>query len=169
MTSTVSSVMPTLKELAERRDKLKRVIKDHYAYYERWRDWNSWFWNVSQLFIILSGALTSLAATYANKSGYVLAAATVLPLLASLAGTLQLQFRFKETWRLREDGRIKTQGLEIEIDQLSLSDFAKAEERINDITKRLIALSEVQGNAFFALIDKSVDDKASGKQAAQGS
>lgn len=150
MTEPVSNDSASLKVF------IKEIHKNYEIWYAKTCRLNYRIWYSLQLISLLSGFLTSIFIAYQGKDSWTETTRLIsilIPLFGSLAGTLILQFKIFETWKLREEGRISFQNLvNYSNSQLlkckSQDDFQKLFE---EITLKTNEIENEQSNKFFAL------------------
>lgn len=146
------------------RDSLSKFIDELHFEYELWYAkscrLNYRIWYALQLIALLSGFLTSIFVAFQTKEEWsttIKIICVVVPLIGSLAGTVILQFKIFETWRLREEGRILFQSLV----NFAKSEFSKCKEeedyeKLFEILRvRTEEIEHAQASSFFSLYGSS--------------
>jgi hypothetical protein len=119
-------------------------LKGHRDWYEYWSIFYAWAWNACTLLVIVLSAATSIAAAHKATNPYITIG---LPAAVALLGTLLLQFRIRDMWRLRELGRIEAETLVMKV---HLIPDEKAGEGSAELFKAAFELERAQMGEFFS-------------------
>jgi hypothetical protein len=153
-----------MEENYNNKNSLNNYINELHREYEIWYSkvvrLNYRVWYGLQFIALMSGFLTSIFVALQDKEEWtepIKIVCIVLPALGSVAGTIILQFKIFETWKLREEGRIAFQNLvnfgKSEIYKCKTEeDFEKLYELLVQKTNEI---ENDQANRFFSLYGSS--------------
>jgi hypothetical protein len=144
--------------MSDARNALNAYVEELHCDYERWYDksaCSAYRWYVGmQSVSILSAFITSIIAAFVDQNMFDRGAKIALiavPLIGGLAGTVMIQTKLYDMWRLRENGRILFQGLVSE-GRLRMA-AAQTEEEYSsihaDLQKRAQDAETQQSATFF--------------------
>ncbi|PDS46137.1 hypothetical protein CO662_05155 [Rhizobium anhuiense] len=124
-----------------------RDLRTHRNWYARSSRVNQYLWNFLTMGIIVLSGLSSLFSAYGT------AVPQWLPMmssaLAALFGTIIVQFRIRDAWQLREQGRIEAEMLVAEAHLIDITDELETLKQAVALRKRAHALEMKQLNQFF--------------------
>lgn len=134
-----------------RADLIGKLKCDRSWYSQRSRLLQQLWIGLSIAGLIFSFGTSVLVASGALDTGNFIAkiVLTALPSLAALCGTIIMTFRLRETWELRELGRIEMDELILRAKFLSLEtpDF---DDQLRALSMARISLARQQASGFFA-------------------
>ncbi|MBY5334736.1 DUF4231 domain-containing protein [Rhizobium leguminosarum] len=124
-----------------------RDLRTHRNWYARYSRVNQYLWNFLTLGIVVLSGLSSLFSAYGTVIPQWLPMATSA--LVALFGTLIVQFRIRDVWQLREQGRIEAEMLVAEAHLIDITDELTTLKQAVALRKRAHALEMKQLNQFF--------------------
>jgi hypothetical protein len=86
-------------------------LRTHRKWYARWSRFYSVTWNVATMLIVLLGALSSILTAAQRDFPVPSWVLITLPAVSSLLAALLIQFKLKDSCRVREAGRIASEEL----------------------------------------------------------
>ncbi|CAN5153685.1 hypothetical protein BH10PSE8_BH10PSE8_21950 [soil metagenome] len=126
-------------------------LKKDQGWYRKWKIWLGLLWNVGTILIISLGAISSflvLAGTAETQIGkYLVASLTSISAVITAALS---QFRVRDLWQLRENGRLEMMELLDALRLVDISDPAKAEQALAPLRARRRELTRQQAQSFFS-------------------
>lgn len=134
-------------EAVEIKKQTLRDLRMRRNWYARSSRVNQYLWNFLMLGIIVLSGLSSLLSAYDAAVPSWLPMATSA--LAALFGIIIVQFRIRDTWQLREQGRIEAEMLAAEGHLIDIIDSPTALQQSVALRKRAHALEMKQLNQFF--------------------
>ncbi len=143
---------PTLETAStgeEARKAILLYLKKHRKWYHRWSRFYSIAWHNATLLVVVLGALTSIL-TAIKPQPVPTEVLIALPALSSLLAAILIQFKLKESCRVRERGRIATEELICEALVIPTQDKEKALKRAVEIRERAHQLERDQLAEFLA-------------------
>jgi hypothetical protein len=113
-------------------------------------------WNVLSFSVIVLSALTSILAAFKEGSpnsipSFVL---VILPAASALLSTFLLQFRIRDLWQLRDEGRIEIERLICKAHLIPTEDRKTALERAMELRAAAIELEFNQSRRFFSVLER---------------
>lgn len=142
---TAESMLPS--DAAEIKRQALRDLRTHRNGYARSSKVNQYLWNFLTLGIIVLSGLSSLFSAY----GPVIP--NWLPMTASalvaLFGVIMVQFRVRDVWQLREQGRIEAEVLVADAHLIETTDNLATLKQAAALRKRAHALEMKQLNQLF--------------------
>ncbi|TAX65035.1 hypothetical protein ELI00_34480 [Rhizobium ruizarguesonis] len=142
---TVESMLPS--DAVEIKMQTLRDLRTHRNGYARSSKFNQYLWNFLTLGIIVLSGLSSLFSAYGPVVPQWLPMATSA--LVALFGTIMVQFRVRDVWQLREQGRIEAEILVADAHLIDITDNLATLKRAAVIRKRAHALEMKQLNQLF--------------------
>lgn len=134
-------------DMVEIKRQALRDLRTHRNWYARSSRVNQYLWNFLTMGIIVLSGLSSLFSAYGT------AVPQWLPMmssaLAALFGTIIVQFRIRDAWQLREQGRIEAEMLVAEAHLIDITDELETLKQAVALRKRAHALEMKQLNQFF--------------------
>lgn len=124
-----------------------RDLRTHRNWYARSSRVNQYLWNFLTLGIIVLSGLSSLFSAYGTVVPQWLP--VVSSALVALFGTIIVQFRIRDVWQLREQGRIEAEMLVAEAHLIDITDEVSTLKQAVALRKRAHALEMKQLNQFF--------------------
>lgn len=127
----------------------KQTLRDlrlRRNWYARSSRVNQYLWNFLMLGIIVLSGLSSLLSAYDAAPNWLPMATSAL---AALFGIIIVQFRVRDVWQLREQGRIDAEKLAAEGHLIDIIDSPTALQQSVALRKRAHALEMKQLNQFF--------------------
>ncbi|MEI1247348.1 hypothetical protein [Rhizobium aouanii] len=142
---TAESMLPS--DAAEIKRQALRDLRTHRNGYARSSKVNQYLWNFLTLGIIVLSGLSSLFSAYGPV------VPNWLPMTASalvaLFGVIMVQFRVRDVWQLREQGRIEAEVLVADAHLIETTDNLAALKQVAALRKRAHALEMKQLNQLF--------------------
>jgi hypothetical protein len=141
--------------ISERRDDLRRKIRQHHQWYQKAKNTNRNLYYAFQILSLLCGfAASTLAAVDPSwgRTGLIL-----LPILASILASLIHQFSWRELYELREQGRIDMEELLLETKHSRPTNLDGMTALEADVHRRLIEVSRRQASGFFTFVKDDHD------------
>lgn len=154
MTSLQESPQQLSSGETKKRDFRDELRKDQ-KWYRAWKVRFGLLWNVGTLAVMALGAIASLlvlADTTATTEGKILVAS--LTTASAIITAVLSQFRIRELWQLRENGRLEIMEILDALRLVDVSDPAKAEEALAPLRARRRELSRQQAQSFFSSMDR---------------
>jgi hypothetical protein len=121
-------------------------LRSHRSWYASCSRAYTLIWNISNLSIIVLGALSSILFAYGTANKVLL---TTLPALSSLLGAILIQFKLRDVWRLRELGRIAVEELICQAYLIPLDDRDAALKAAVELRLLVHKLERDQLSEFF--------------------
>jgi hypothetical protein len=158
MTESPSSTTHQVEELFERKStELRRAALEYHKWFSFWKNFYGICWNTLTLLVIVLSGITSIliAARFGQDEAdgswqrFVLIG---MPALATLFGAILAQFRMRESWQLRETGRIEVEEILGRLSFLHPSE-PNALESLAVLENDLHRLAKRQTSDFFAAWD----------------
>lgn len=142
---TAESMLPS--DAAEIKRQALRDLRTHRNGYARSSKVNQYLWNFLTLAIIVLSGLSSLFSAYGPV------VPNWLPMTASalvaLFGVIMVQFRVRDVWQLREQGRIEAEVLVADAHLIETTDNLATLKQVAALRKRAHALEMKQLNQLF--------------------
>jgi hypothetical protein len=133
-------------EAVEIKKQTLRDLRMRRNWYARSSRVNQYLWNFLMLGIIVLSGLSSLLSAYDAVPKWLPMATSAL---AALFGIIIVQFRIRDVWQLREQGRIEAEMLAAEGHLIDIIDSPTALQQSVALRKRAHALEMKQLNQFF--------------------
>lgn len=107
-------------------------------------------WNLINLSVILLSALTSILAALKNPNlqNWII----ILPATSALLSTILLQFRIRDLWQLRDEGRIEIELLICKAHLIPIKDRQDALEAAMKLRTAAHELERDQSRRFFSVL-----------------
>lgn len=134
-------------DMVEIKRQALRDLRTHRNWYARSSRVNQYLWNFLTLGIIVLSGLSSLFSAYGTIIPQWLPMATSA--LVALFGTIIVQFRIRDVWQLREQGRVEAEMLVAEAHLIDITDELATLKQAVALRKRAHALEMKQLNQFF--------------------
>lgn len=126
-------------------------LKKDLGWYQKWKIWLGLIWNLGTILIISLGAISSFLVLAAPDNDHFTKyfAASLTSTSALITAALS-QFRVRDLWQLRENGRLETMELLDALRLVDVSDPAKAEQALAPLRARRRELTRQQAQSFFS-------------------
>jgi len=115
--------LETAQSTEEIREAILGYLRAHRNWYQKWSTRYAVSWNLLTFLILTLGALTSILTAIGNVDQRILIG---LPALSSLCAALLIQFRLKESCKIRDHGRIAVELLICKAQAIQDDDVEKA-------------------------------------------
>jgi hypothetical protein len=116
-------------------------------------------WNTLSFAVIVLSALTSILAALQNIPPWLL---IVLPAVSALLSTFLLQFRIRDLWQLRDEGRIQIEMLICRAHLIPTETREAALQAAMELRTAAIKLELDQSRRFFSVIGQPSSTSAKG-------
>ena len=143
------------KSINEIREAILEYLETHRIWYARSSARFGFSWNLLTFLVLTLGALTSILTAIGNVAQWILIG---LPAISSLCAALLIQFRLKESCRLRDHGKIAMEllickGLTIQGDDVEKA--RRSAIRLREAAHRI----ELEQLAEFTSEDRNGDER----------